>query len=143
MYCARHAPHIGKPAIVVCARSYGSPVTTVKRGPQLVQTMNGWRYLRSAGSASSARHSAQVAMSGETRVRVAPPSWDAVIANPGRPVTATAHCSTDSTAASGGASSATRAQNAATSAAGPSTSATTPSPVFVTWPDSPSRPASA
>ena len=30
-----------KPAIVVFGRSYGTPVTIVNRGPQLVQLMNG------------------------------------------------------------------------------------------------------
>ena len=38
----------------------------VNRGPQLVQLMNGYRYLRSAGSASSRRQSAQVAVSADT-----------------------------------------------------------------------------
>ena len=33
--------HIAKPAIVVSGRSYGTPRTIVKRGPQLVQLMNG------------------------------------------------------------------------------------------------------
>ena len=32
-----------KPAIVVDGRSYGTPVTIVNRGPQLVQLMNGYR----------------------------------------------------------------------------------------------------
>ena len=40
-YSAWQAAHITKPAIVVHGRSYGTPVTIVKRGPQLVQLMNG------------------------------------------------------------------------------------------------------
>ncbi len=40
-YSAWHAAHIAKPAIVVAGRSYGTPVTIVNRGPQLVQLMNG------------------------------------------------------------------------------------------------------
>ena len=40
-YSAWHAAHITKPAIVVDGRSYGTPVTIVNRGPQLVQLMNG------------------------------------------------------------------------------------------------------
>ena len=44
----------------------------VNLGPQLVQLMNGYPNLRSAGSMSSRRQSAQVAVSGETRVRRRP-----------------------------------------------------------------------
>jgi hypothetical protein len=40
------AGHIANPAIVVASRSYGRPVMMVKRGPQLVQVTNGWRYRR-------------------------------------------------------------------------------------------------
>ena len=40
----------------------------VNRGPQFVQLMNGYRYLRSAGSDSSRRQSAQVGVSAATRV---------------------------------------------------------------------------
>ena len=40
-YSARHRAHISKPAIVVSGRSYGTPRTIVKRGPQSVQLMNG------------------------------------------------------------------------------------------------------
>ena len=40
-YSRRHAAHIAKPAIVVTGRSYGTPRTIVKRGPQFVQLMNG------------------------------------------------------------------------------------------------------
>ena len=37
----RAGAHIVKPAIVVSGRSYGTPRTIVKRGPQSVQLMNG------------------------------------------------------------------------------------------------------
>ena len=40
-YSAWQAAHMTKPAIVVVGRSYGTPVTIVNRGPQLVQLMNG------------------------------------------------------------------------------------------------------
>ena len=40
-YSALQAAHIAKPAIVVRARSYGTPRTIVKRGPQSVQLTNG------------------------------------------------------------------------------------------------------
>jgi hypothetical protein len=40
-YSAWQAAHIVNPAIVVNRRSYGTPVTIVKRGPQSVQLMNG------------------------------------------------------------------------------------------------------
>jgi hypothetical protein len=40
-YSARHAGHMTNPAIVVSGRSYGTPRTIVKRGPQLVQLTNG------------------------------------------------------------------------------------------------------
>ena len=59
-------------AIVVSGRSYGTSRTMVNRGPQLVQLMNGYSWRRSAGSASSRRQSAQVAVSAETRVRRSP-----------------------------------------------------------------------
>ena len=42
-YSAAQAGHIGKAAMVVAGRSYGSPVMMVKRGPQLVQLMKGCR----------------------------------------------------------------------------------------------------
>src|SRR5688572_15286598 len=38
----------------------------VKRGPQLLQDINGCRYRRFAGSNNSLRHSSQVALSGAT-----------------------------------------------------------------------------
>ena len=40
-YSRRHSAHISNAAIVVHGRSYGTPVTIVKRGPQSVQLMNG------------------------------------------------------------------------------------------------------
>src|ERR1700722_11949621 len=39
-YSARHAAHMTKSAIAVNGRSYGTPHTIVKRGPQFVQLMN-------------------------------------------------------------------------------------------------------
>ncbi len=42
-YSAAHGPHIGKPAMVVDGRSCGTSFTIVKRGPQFVQLMNGYR----------------------------------------------------------------------------------------------------
>ncbi len=118
--------------MVVWARSYGSPVTMVKRGPQCVQVMKGWRWRRSAGSASSVRQSGQVATSGETSVRAGPPVREAMMVNPAPPATGTSWWSTVSTTASGGASAASRSQNRDTAAGAPSTSATTPSGVLVT-----------
>src|ERR1700722_3615056 len=44
----------------------------VNLGPQLVQLMNGYPNRRSAGSASSRRQSAHVAVSADTRVRRGP-----------------------------------------------------------------------
>jgi hypothetical protein len=40
-YSCSHSAHMAKPAIVVRARSYGTPVTIVYLGPQFVQLMNG------------------------------------------------------------------------------------------------------
>ena len=53
---------------MVSGLSYGTSRTMVNRGPQLVQLMNGYRNLRSAGSDSSRRQSAHVAVSAATRV---------------------------------------------------------------------------
>lgn len=125
---------MAKPAMVVWARSYGTPVTIVKRGPQWVQLTNGWRYRRSAGSASSARQSAQVAESGETSVRAGPPVREARMVNAVPPTGGISRWWTDSTRASGGAWAAIRSQNRATAEAVPSTSTTTPSGVLVTCP---------
>jgi hypothetical protein len=61
--------------MVVSGRSYGAPCAMVKRGPQLVQLVNGYRYLLSLVSNSSRSQSAQVARSGgmETRRSSAEP----------------------------------------------------------------------
>ncbi len=40
-YSHAQAAHITKPAMVVSGRSYGTPRTIVKRGPQFVQLMKG------------------------------------------------------------------------------------------------------
>ena len=40
-YSRRQSGHIGKPAMVVFGRSYGTERTIVNRGPQLVQLTNG------------------------------------------------------------------------------------------------------
>ena len=40
-YSRRQASHIVKRAIVVAARSYGTSLAIVKRGPQFVQLVNG------------------------------------------------------------------------------------------------------
>ncbi len=40
-YSPRQAAQSVKPAMVVRARSYGSDVTMLRRGPQVVQLMNG------------------------------------------------------------------------------------------------------
>ena len=40
-YSAWQAAHIANPAIVVAGRSYGTPRTIVKRGPQFVQLTKG------------------------------------------------------------------------------------------------------
>lgn len=137
-YSRAQSAHIGKPAMVVLSRSYGSEVTIVNRGPQCVQVMNGCRYRRSAGSASSRRQSSQVAVSGETRVRPGPPEEGRMVNTEPSFSRGTARCSTDSTTASGGGRVPIRAQNSATSAAGPSTSASTPRALLVTQPVSPS-----
>ena len=41
-YSASHCPHMRNGAMVVSGRSYGTPVTMVNRGPQLVQLMKGY-----------------------------------------------------------------------------------------------------
>ncbi len=97
---------------MVAGRSYGTPRTMVNRGPQFVQLMNGWRYRRSAGSASSARQSSQVAVSGEMSVRFAPPAGLGAMTKPVAPVGATTVAVIRSITASGGASAASAARNA-------------------------------
>src|SRR5215218_10077780 len=103
----------------------------VNRGPQLVQLMNGYRWRRSAGSASSRRQSAQVAVSGETRVWRSPPARLGAIANPDDPVGSSGVAVTRSITARGAVS------------AAPSTSTNTPPASLPTSPASPSRPARA
>jgi len=115
-----------KPAIVVAGRSYGRSLMMVNRGPQLVHEMNGWRYRRSAGSASSRRQSAHVATSGAASVRVPPLRLDSAIVKPVPPRTGSVVDRIDSIAASGGASARNRVANSATASASPSTSMTTP-----------------
>jgi len=51
--------------MVVLGRSYGISEMMVKRGPQFVQLVNGYRKRRSLGSKSSRLQSVQVTMSGE------------------------------------------------------------------------------
>jgi hypothetical protein len=131
-------------AIVVSGRSYGTSRTMVNRGPQLVQLMNGYSWRRLAGSLSSARQSAQVAVSAEIRVRRSP-VWLSLAAmtkdaeRTGR----RALVVTRSILASGGASPSSRPRNSATAACGPSTSANTPSRSLPTSPVSPRLVASA
>ena len=54
----------GNPAIEVRARIHGRLRTRVKRGPHVVQLANGWRWRRSSGSSTSARHASHIARSG-------------------------------------------------------------------------------
>src|ERR1035441_10859845 len=65
-YSARHSSHMVKAAMAVCGRSDGMSGMMVYRGPQLVQLVKAYPYRRLRGSVQSARHAAQVAMSGET-----------------------------------------------------------------------------
>jgi hypothetical protein len=132
--------------MVVAGRSYGSPVMTVNRGPQLVQEMKGCRYLRFPGSASSRRQSAQVATSGEAKVRTTgaldgPPASaaagrDGSMLKPVPPRTATVRERTELSTASGGASRRSRSANESSAAGSPSTSISTPSAVLATDPAS-------
>src|SRR5215218_9448175 len=115
----------------------------VNRGPQLVQLMNGYRWRRSAGSASSRRQSAQVAVSGETSVWRSPPARLSAIANPDAPVGSSGVAVTRSITARGGASAASASRNRSTVSAAPSTSTNTPPASLPTSPASPSRPARA
>src|SRR5215211_5300146 len=108
----------------------------VNRGPQLVQLMNGYRWRRSAGSASSRGQSAQVAVSGETRVWRSPPARLGAIANPDAPVGSSGVAVTRSITARGGASAASASRNRSTVSAAPSTSTNTPP---ASLPTSPAR----
>ena len=124
----------------------------VNLGPQLVQLMNGYPNRRSAGSMSSRRQSAQVAVSGDTRVRrrpadppgpagpfesAAPAGSLAAMAKDADRLGVMALVVTRSILASGGASRSSRRRNSLTAAAGPSTSTNTPS---MSLPTSPARP---
>src|SRR3984885_16344575 len=115
----------------------------VNLGPQLVQLMNGYRNLLSAGSASSCRQSAQVAVSAAIRVLRRPVGTLATIAKNAVPAGAIAVAVTRSTLASGGASLISAPRNSRTAAGGPSTSANTPSMSLPTSPARPRRVASA
>jgi hypothetical protein len=125
----------------------------VNRGPQLVQLMNGYRCRRSAGSASSRRQSAQVAVSAAIRVRRVPAVSMACVSLPcvslatiskeAVPAGAMVVVVTRSILARGGASSAMARKNSRTAAGWPSTSANTPSTSLPTNPPSPRRVASA
>ena len=115
----------------------------VNRGPQLVQLMNGYRYRRSAGSASSDRQSAQVAVSAGTRARRGPPGSLGTMAKLAAPSGASGRAVTRSTLASGGASRSSERRNSLTASGAPSTSAKTPSTSLPTRPPRPRRVASA
>src|SRR6266700_4223711 len=111
----------------------------VNRGPQLVQLMNGYPNRRSAGSESSRRQSAQVAVSADTRVRRGPAAgdWLAAMAKDADRRGGSALVVTRSILASGGASRSSRRRKSPTVAGGPSTSTNTPSRSL---PTSPVRP---
>ena len=91
----------------------------VKRGPQLVQLMNGYPNRRSAGSQSSRRQSAQVAVSADTRVRRGPADWLAAMAKDADRCGVTALVVTRSILASGGASRSSRSRKSLTVAGRP------------------------
>src|ERR1700680_588322 len=99
--------------------------------------MNGYPNRRSPGSASSARQSAQVALSAATRARRRPDGSLGAIENPPAPFGAMACAVTRSTRASGGASRSTKARNFRTESAEPSTSANTPADIIPTPPGQP------
>ncbi len=110
----------------------------VNLGPQLVQLMKGYPCRRSAGSSSSRRQSAQVAVSAETSVRRGPvASLAAMTKNSSERAGLIARVVIFSILASGGASRSSRRRNSATAAGGPSTSAKTP---LVSLPTRPVRP---
>src|ERR1035438_5188533 len=113
--------------------------------------MNGYRYRRSAGSASSRRQSAHVAVSADTRVPRRPVGPLAAMVNDSDPVDplrvpgdlgGMSVAPIRSILASGGASRCNPRRNFLTSSAGPSTSTNTPSASLPTNPDRPSPVAS-
>ena len=112
----------------------------MNRGPQFVQLMNGYRYLRSAGSDSSRRQSAQVAVSAAIRVPRRPSGALGplgAIVKEAVPAGGMTDVVTRSIRASGGASRSRRRRNSRTAAGGPSTSANTPSTSLPTRPPRP------
>jgi hypothetical protein len=64
LYSVLQSRHMENSSIVVLCLSYGSPVMMEKRGPQLVQLMNGYRKRLSRGSFNSARQSSHIPISG-------------------------------------------------------------------------------
>ena len=74
----------------------------VNLGPQFVQLVNGYRWRRSAGSASSRRHPGHVAMSGGIVERAIPSRRLDRIVNPGTPVDAVLRTERRVTRAAGG-----------------------------------------
>src|SRR5665647_1198163 len=102
----------------------------VNRGPQFVQLVNGYRWRRSAGSASSRRQAGQAAMSGGIVERAIPSRRLARIVNPGTPVGAALWTERRVTRAAGGISEPKRTRNRESAAASPSTWMTTLPGVF-------------
>ena len=116
-----------KPAIVVAGRSYGTDTTIVYRGPQSVQLVNGYRWRRSVGSATSAMHAEHGAVSTLTGTAGAPCSSLCSILNPESAPTGSIDAeTTSSTRASGGASSRSETASASIVDGSPSTSMSTP-----------------
>ena len=109
----------------------------VKRGPQLVQLMNGWRKRRSPGSNSSARQSSQVAVSGEIRVWRSPPGSLGTITKSPTP-RGRQHLGLDAVDdGERGAPAASAARKLSSAAGSPSTSMKTPPVSLPTRPPSP------
>src|ERR1700731_5356043 len=109
----------------------------VNLGPQLVQLMNGYPNRRSAGSDSSRRQSAHVAVSADTSVRRGPADSLAAMAKDADPLGVRGLVVTRSILASGGASRSSSSRNSPTAAEDPSTSTNTPP---TSLPTSPLRP---
>ncbi len=128
-----------KRAIVVRSRSYGAPVTTVSRGPQLVQFKKGCRKRRSPGSSISRKQSSQVATSGE--IWTAPPGSAELssIWNRASPRGGDSSQVISSMRASGGGRWRTSSRNRSSAWLSPSTSMSTPPARLHTNPPSPSR----
>lgn len=125
---------------MVRARSHGTVVAIVKRGPQWVQFVNGYRNRRACGSSTSAAHAAHCAASGITvAAGAASPRVDSRIANPGDGGSSTiAPRTISSIRASGGRPAASAARNRSRAAASPPSASSTPSLSFFTHPDMPS-----